>query len=243
MPMPACRRPAPRLPLLAGLLVAALACGACSARGESHGTVADTVERPFPPPVARPGETPRTGTQRGLVPPPLPAAPLPDWATLRGDGFTLRYPPEATLHPVTTFPDDLPATAIRGPVVVVRSADAHVGTHTGPAYQLMVASAPDPGVRPVARWVDSVRTARDRRARDAGDTLALHGPAVPMTVAGEQGLMLVPFCGDCEVVEVYLASGQRRVLVSMVYDLAIPGDRESQRRLYEAILGTFRWTP
>jgi hypothetical protein len=244
VPTPSCFRRATRLLVLAGLLAGALTAGAgCNTRTESYGMLADTLDRPLPLTATRPGETPRTGTQRGLRPPTLPSAPFADWVTLRGDGFTLRYPPEATLQADSTFPDALPGTAIRGPMIVVRSPDVEVGTHTGPAYQMLVVSAPNPAGTSVQRWVDSVRRARNARVGDDPDTLAQHGPPVAVSVGDERALMLLPFCGDCEVMELYLASRDRRVLVSMVYDLSIPGDRESQRQLYEAILGTFRWTP
>lgn len=184
-----------------------------------------------------------TLTRPDSAPPPLPASPQSNWQEYHADGFTLRYPNEAVLAADSSHPMRIAGTAIRGPVVAVRSRSADIGTHTGPAYQLIVSSSPNPGGTLVDAWVDSVRAARNREIGDDPDSTMYFTPPDTARVGAERALVLQPPCGDCQAEEFYIVSPRRRVLISILYDLSIPGDHEAQKRLYDAVLSTFRWQP
>lgn len=220
--------------LLLAVVLFAAACGGHTSRpGEPGRTVR---ARPAAP-------SPRTATRPDSAPPTLPSGPTPRWREFRGEGFTLRYPEEATLAPVPAGPDGVAVTAIRGPTVAVRSPHEHIGTKTGPAYEMTIADNPNPGSASVDAWVDSIRHANNAQIREDADRFTeLAAPAI-IRVGHERALRLEPFCGDCQAEEIYLTNPRRRVLISIVYDFSIPGSRDAQRRLYEAILSTFRWAP
>lgn len=175
------------------------------------------------------------------VAPPLPSAPAPDWKVYRGEGFELRYPPEATVGPDTSFPTGLPGIGIRGPRIALRSSNPDIGTHTGPAYALVISTFANPANRPLEAWVDSVRAVRNAHPMDP-DSLDFLAPPDTATIAGHRVLTLSPFCGDCQSEEAYVAGPGRVLVASKLYDLSIPGDERAQWRLYDAILSTLRWT-
>ncbi|HEX6537330.1 MAG TPA: hypothetical protein VF041_22300 [Gemmatimonadaceae bacterium] len=171
----------------------------------------------------------------------LPSAPRADWVTYRGEGFTLRYPPNAILRPGRSHPSDIPGIAIQGPRIHV-PVPPDQGPSDGPAYELQVASFPNPAGVSAEAWVDSIRGARNAHEMDP-DSLDYLGPADTVTFGSVRALRLQPYCGDCESVELYLASPRRRIIASYIGDISFPGDRDAQRRLYAAILSTFQWTP
>lgn len=167
----------------------------------------------------------------------LPSAPQPGWRTFEGDGFTLRYPPDAV---VERGPAGVGDTAtIRGPRIHV-PVDPDAGPSDGPAYQLRVESFPNPASVTAEAWVDSIRTAANAHEMDP-DSLGFLSPPDTVTFGSVRALRLEPFCGDCAPEELYLAAPRRRVLLSYVFDISYPGDRDAQRRLYEAIVSTFSW--
>jgi hypothetical protein len=182
-----------------------------------------------------------TGQGRGSSPAPLPSAPQPNWITFKGEGFTLRYPPDAIIDSARSHPSDVPGLEIRGPRIHVR-VDPNRRPSDGPTYRLWIASFPNPAKVTAGAWVDSVR----RKANDHSiDADSLDFLAVPDTVTfgAVRALRLEPFCGDCQPEELYLAAPHRRVLLSYMFDISIPGDQGSQRRLYAAIVSTFQWVP
>ena len=170
------------------------------------------------------------------------AAPItaaPNWLTYDAGAFTIRYPPDATLKQAQSHPSDQPGTAIVGPRIHVPVA-SDVGPSDGPAYQLVVSSLPNANALSTKQWVDSVRLSANNHEMDV-DSLAFLHPADTVTVNGLQFLRLQPFCGDCSPEELYLADGNRMALLSYVFDISFPGDREQQRNMYLAMLKTFRW--
>ncbi|MDB4905963.1 MAG: hypothetical protein JWO05_747 [Gemmatimonadetes bacterium] len=68
------------------------------------------------------------------VAPALPAAPAADWTLFFGNGFSFRYPPEATTS-VDTIGGERMLT-IRGPVISLRTRE--YGTRAGPSWQVNV---------------------------------------------------------------------------------------------------------
>ena len=161
--------------------------------------------------------------------------------TFRGEGFTLRYPPDAVIDSARSHPGGIPGLEIRGPRIHV-PVDPNRGPSDGPAYRLGIASFANPTSMTPEAWVDSVR----RKANDHPmDVDSLGFLSAPDTVAfgAVRALRLQPYCGDCSPEELYLAAPHRRVLLSYVFDISIPGDQEAQRRLYAAIISTFQWEP
>ena len=94
----------------------------------------------------------------------------------------------------------------------------------------------------VEQWVDSIRRVRNDHDMDS-DSLGFLEPPDTIAVNRLHGLRLRPFCGDCASEEIYLANGKQTVVLSYVYDIGFPGDREAQRKLYQAMLSTFAWKP
>lgn len=171
---------------------------------------------------------------------PMPTQPTQEWLTYRGEGFTLRYPPDAVLAPGRSHPNDYPGTMISGPRIHV-PVDPERGPSDGPAWMLHVASFANPGTRSTEAWVDSIRDANAEMIDD--DSLVAIPPPDTVSFGTVRALHLQPFCGDCEPHELYLASPRRRVILSYIGDASIPGDREAQRRVYAAIVSTFQWAP
>ena len=171
----------------------------------------------------------------------LPEKAQPDWRRFEGPSFTLRYPSAATLRAATSHPGDLPGTAIVGPTIHV-PAPPDQGPSDGPAYQLIVSAFANPLARSAEQWVDSVRRAWNDHPMDS-DSLGFLYPPETLTVNGLHALRLKPFCGDCAPEEIYIAGRDQTVVLSYVFDIGFPGDREAQRRLYSAILNTFTWKP
>lgn len=162
-----------------------------------------------------------------------------NWRTFDGESFTLRYPPDATLATAESHPAGRPGTAIRGPVIHV-PVSPDVGPSDGPAYQLVVSELPNPSNRSTEQWVDSVRKEENAQEMDQDSLGFLHAPDT-LTVNGSRALRLEPFCGDCEPEEIYIAGPGHTVVISYVFDVSFPGDRDVQRRLYSTILNTFAW--
>ena len=169
--------------------------------------------------------------------PALPVEPAPDWPTYVGNGFTLRHPPDAAAEPASDDRLDASTVAIEGPPV---QTPRGVG---GPAYHLLVADHPNPGRLTTAAWADSVRaTLNDREI--GPDSLEFVPTAdTALLVDGAPALRLHPWDGRGETQLIFLASPRRAVTFRIVYGRETPGDRNAQRRLYEAIIGTLRWTP
>jgi len=164
----------------------------------------------------------------------LPSTPQSDWREFHGDGFTLRTPPASVVDSTKSHPNDQPGIAIEGPTI--RDSTGR----TGPAWRLVVVTYPNDGGRPLGAWVDSVRTERNKASAGDPDSLAWLSPPDSLALGRQRALRLQPFCGDCEAYEVYVAVPRRLVMFDIVYDIGIPGDRDRQRALYDAILSTFR---
>ena len=162
------------------------------------------------------------------------SAPEPTWRTFQGDGFTLRIPGTATTDTATSHPNDIAGIGIEGAVVRDSAGQA------GPAWKLVVAAQPNPRHVPLEQWVDSVR--QERNTASAGDPDSLAWLAAPetITVGDQRALRLQPFCGDCEAYELYTAVPGRIVVIAIIYDISIPGDRDQQKAMYRAILASFR---
>jgi len=171
----------------------------------------------------------------------LPSAAESSWLTFRGDGFTLRYPPDAIIDSARSHPGDVPGLEIRGPRIHL-PVDPNRGPSDGPAYRLWVASFPNLASVTTEVWVDSVRRKANDHPMDA-DSLGYLAAPDTVTFGAVRALRLQPFCGDCSPEELYLAAPHRLVLLSYVFDVSIPGDRDAQQRLYAAIISTFQWHP
>lgn len=168
----------------------------------------------------------------------LPQHPASDWLTYDGGAFAIRYPPNATLVEARSHPRDVPGTAIVGPTIHVPVAP-DVGPSDGPAYRLIVASLPNPKHLSSAEWVEAVRGEANNGPMDA-DSMDFIRPADSLQIGSTRFLRLRPPCGDCAPEELYLAAGDRMAMLSYIFDISVPGDRDRQRKVYEAILGTFR---
>lgn len=106
-----------------------------------------------------------------------------------------------------------------------------------PRFDLCVESHAKAPTQPLAAWVDSVRTERNRTldedARlDAADTV---------TVGTTPMLRLLPYCGDCESYEYYAAAGDRVAVFSFSTGEHLAGDREGQEAVHLSILRSLRW--
>jgi len=168
----------------------------------------------------------------------LAPASTQDWKRYDGDGFSLRYPSNASLHPARSHPSNFPGTAIRGSIDAPPTENA--GRLNGPSFELIVSVFPNPAGRTAEQWVDSVRRAWNRDLQP--DSLEFLGPPDTVGVNGLPALRLRPFCGDCAPEEIYLTDAKHTAVLSYVIDDAsVPRDRETQRNLYEAILNTFVW--
>lgn len=199
---------------IAGLVVVGIV-GCSAPPAERAADTATTVATPAPPGSGQP-----------------PSAPQPDWRTFQGAGFTLRVPPGTTERSGASHPNDQPGTMLEGP---------RIGGSVGPSWRLTVATYANVGGTPLTTWVDSVRQASNAASAGDPDSLAWLAPPDTLTIGGgARALRLQPFCGDCEAYELYTAVPGRIVMFGIVYDIGIPGDHEQQRRLYEAILSTFR---
>lgn len=214
-----------------GALALTILSSACS-RDESDAGVADTAVAK----QAAPNDSAAPESANASVS--LPAAPQPSWRTLNGDGYTLRYPAEATVDSALSESDHRMVVTIRGPRIHV-PVDPNRGPSDGPAYRLRVSGFPNSSGATAGDWVESIRKAQNSQLDQ--DSLAYMPPPDTIAIGTVRALELRPFCGDCENVDLYLATPSRRVLVSYVFDIAFPGDREAQRRLYEAIVSTFQW--
>ena len=170
----------------------------------------------------------------------VPDAVGPDWRTYRGDGFELRYPQQATLVRTESHPNSMPATAIEGPTIHV-PVPPDVGPSDGPAYRFLVSSFPNPHQWSAEQWTDSLRREANRGPMDP-DSLSYLGAPDTVVLGTVRALRLRPFCGDCEPEELYVATPRRMVVLSYIFDISVPGDREAQRRLYRVIAGTLRQT-
>ena len=168
----------------------------------------------------------------------LVSASTRDWKHYAGDGFSLRYPSNASLHPANSHPSNLPGMAIRGSVDVPPTENA--APLNRPSFELVVSVFPNPAGRTAEQWVDSVRRTWNRNLQP--DSLEFLGPPDTVTVNGVVGLRLRPFCGDCAPEEIYLTDPKHTAVLSYVFDdVGLPEDRETQRKLYHAILNTFVW--
>lgn len=163
-----------------------------------------------------------------------------DWRTYHGDGFTLRFPSQATLVSAESHPSGMLGTAIQGPNIRV-AVSPEAGPSEGPAYRLIVSSFPNPRGWSAEQWVDSLRQEANRGPMDADSLSFLAAPDTVM-LGHVRALRLEPFCGDCEPEELYLAMPQRMVVLSYIFDISVPGDRAAQQRLYRAIAATFQRT-
>ena len=160
-----------------------------------------------------------------------------DWPTYQGDGFTIRHPKDASFVRAESHPRGMPGIAIEGPRIHVE-VPPNVGPSDGPAYRLIVSSFPNPRGWSAEQWVDSLR----REANSHMDADSLGYLAAPDTVVlgTVRALRSKPFCGDCEAEELYIATRRRMIVVSYIFDISVPGDREAQRRLYRAVVSTLR---
>jgi hypothetical protein len=216
----------------------AVSCLLVIACGTDHGDARQSLDSAATPFSATDTAVVRQSASRDSVI--LPAAHRDDWRTFQGDGFSLRYPPDATVGPGHSHPSDIAGQRITGPRIHI-PVDPNKGPSDGPAYRLDIASFPNPSHTTDEQWVDSVRSASNSHPdADSSDFVA---PPDTVTFGNVRALVLEPYCGDCEAKELYLASSERRVMLSYVFDISVPGDREAQRRLYQAIVSTFRWSP
>lgn len=161
-----------------------------------------------------------------------------DWLTYQGDGFSIRYPREATLVRAESHPSAMPGMAIQGPRIHVE-VPPNVGPSDGPAYRLIVSSFPNPRGWSAEQWVDSLRREANSRPMDP-DSLGYLAAPDTAVLATVRALRLQPFCGDCQPEELYVATPRRMIVVSYIFDISVPGDREAQRRLYRAVVSTLR---
>jgi hypothetical protein len=171
----------------------------------------------------------------------LPDSVSSDWRVYEGDDFTIRYPPGATLLAARSHPNDIPGTAIRGPIIHV-PVPADVGPSDGPAYQLIVSNFPNTSHKTTEQWVDSLRREANNHEMDA-DSLGFLASPDTVAINRFDALRLEPFCGDCAPEELYIAGRNRTVVLSYVFDISFPGNREAQSRVYQAIMSTFSWKP
>jgi hypothetical protein len=170
--------------------------------------------------------------------PAMPDSVAADWPTLHDDGFTIRYPKAATVVLGQSHPSGMAGMAIQGPRIHV-PVPPDVGPSDGPAYRLIISSAPNPHGWSAEQWVDSLRKeANDRRADD--DSPSHLAAPDTMTFGTVRALHLRPYCGDCDPHELYVATPKRMIVVSYVFDIGVPGDRDAQARLYRAIVSTLR---
>ena len=187
--------------------VAALALAAC-ARGES---------RPARPESA-------TAAQSGGAAPTLADEPTD---TVSWPRFTLRVP-RGTRRKVS---EECPGGRLIGP------AHRESTGRTLPRFDLCVESHPKARAQPLAAWVDSVRTERNRTL----DEDARLDPADTVTLGTTRMLRLQPYCGDCESYEYYAAAGDRVAVFSFSTGEHLAGDREGQEAVHLSILRSLRW--
>lgn len=169
----------------------------------------------------------------------LPTTAAPDWPTFEAGAFTIQYPRNAKLIEARSHPSDLPGTGILGPQIHLPVAP-DVGPSDGAAYQLVISSFPNPGKFSTQQWVESIRRRANSAPMDADSLTFLRAPDT-VAVGAYQFLRLRPFCGDCGSEELYLAHGDRTAVLSYIFDISLPGDRDQQRKTYLAMLKTLRW--
>ena len=170
----------------------------------------------------------------GLLP--LPEAADSTWQEFQGAGFAFRYPPGAHLQ---RRGDTL---VVSGPHVRAANPNPDVGVVTGPSYMFRLAWAPNRGERSTSAWVDSLRADANAGLAEDPDSLGFLAPPDTVWLADNTlALSLEPFCGDCSVTEVYVASPSTRVVMYYGWDISVPGHQRAQYRLYDAMRRTFRW--
>jgi hypothetical protein len=170
--------------------------------------------------------------------PAVPDSVTPDWLTYQGDGFTIRYPKEATLARAESQPSGMPGMAIEGPRIHV-PVSPDVGPSDGPAYRLILSSFPNPHGWTAEQWVDSLRREANGRPMDS-DSLGYLAPPDTASFGAVRALRLQPYCGDCEPYELYVATARRMIVVNYIFDISVPGDRQAQARFYRAAVSTLR---
>lgn len=168
----------------------------------------------------------------------LPDSVSADWRVFSGNGFQLRHPPNATVAPGRSHPNNWQGTAIRGPVVHLE-APPDYGPSDGPAYELVVAVARKAISQSLETWVDSLIASRNALL----DPDWRLGAPDSVRVGASYGLQLRPACGDCDPYEVYVARGEVVVVLSYYFDPSFPGDRARQHAVYRLILSTLDWDP
>ena len=106
-----------------------------------------------------------------------------------------------------------------------------------PRFDLCVESHAKAADQPLAAWVDSVRTDRNRTL----DADARLDPADTVTVGTAPMLRLLLPCGDCESFEYYAAAGDRVAVFAFATGAHLAGNRDGQQAAHLAVLRTLRW--
>jgi len=172
--------------------------------------------------------------------PALPDSVTADWLTYHGDGFTIRYPKEATLARAASDPREreLPGMEVKGPTTHA----PRFGPTDGPAYRLLIASVPNPHGWSAEQWIDSLRS---EALTDPDSSAQLRGELTPpdTVMLGTTRALhrQANYCGDCEPHQLYVATPKRMIVVYYVlFDFETRGDPKAQARLYQAIVSTLR---
>ena len=230
----------------AAVPLVALACGVDEAEGARGGSARDF---------------PALSSTRTLAPEPTPSAdaaadaaayaaadPAPDTATYEGDGFSFRYPSDATIgtltHEAVQVAEQthqlLTAIELRGPALRDDEGNPIAGSAS---YVLEVATYGDSAGLGLDRWVASNG---DREHDDEAESEGRDPGVAPLaraTVAGLPALRQSLFGGDCELVRYYVARGGR-VVVFRYADFPVQNDPLNPQnvRTYQAVMKTFRWS-
>ena len=162
---------------------------------------------------------------------------------LQGDGFTLRYPGDASVRPLDaeSAPGAAAAVEIRGPELRDVEGDPIVGSAS---YSFEVVTYANDERLPLDVWL-----AR-QRSRDGGHDVVTtvssrehdESPPVASKVGPLPALRESRFGGDCDLVRYYVARGSR-VVAFRYADFPIESDslNAENLRTYARVMGTFRW--
>jgi len=163
---------------------------------------------------------------------------------LEGDGFTLRYPGDASIRPLDAeaAPGAAAAVEIRGPELRDVEGDPIDGSAS---YSFEVVTYANDEQLPLELWL-----ARQRAASDGGRGVVTtvssrehaESPPVASKVGSMPALRESRFGGDCDLVRYYVAHGAR-VVAFRYADFPIESDSLNAQHLrtYARVMSTFRW--